>query len=296
MSVSHRKVGRSQLATAGTQPRSLPNLLAQLAPADLRCHGVLMNRVCPTLPAVLAQLARILPGLDGQVGAPASSDITVDAANPAPVAALLQHWQQAHPEAGPHYWGSRSWTLLLWQPVYLAVLAVHLAGCLPRLTGMAQRQHGGFVAGFSLPDAGLQHGSEAVLIASAGAQLQALSQPLLELVNQHVKLHPKMAGRLLADCLLAALLHAQRCDAQLGNPRLLALAPQWLAALAQPDASALMTVALDDGRQRLALERKVCCQHFRRCDGELCSTCPKLKPAARLALLKQELSHDAVTA
>ncbi|MEQ6289216.1 siderophore ferric iron reductase [Vogesella sp. GCM10023246] len=246
--------------------------------------------------SLLAAISRALPGLDGVIAAAAADAITADAANPAPVRQLVAHWQQAHPEAGPHYWGSRSWTLLVWQPVYLAVLAVQLAGCLPRLSGMAQRQHGGFVAGFALPDAGLQRGSEAALIASAGAQLQALSQPLLALVNQQVKLHPKMAGRLLADCLLAALLHAQRCDARLDNARLLALAPQWLAALAQPDASALMTVALDDGRHKLALERKVCCQHFRRCDGELCSSCPKLKPAARLALLKQELSHDAVTA
>ena len=245
---------------------------------------------------LLAAISRCLPGLDGVIAPAAADAITADAANPQPVRQLVAHWQQAHPEAGPHYWGSRVWTLLLWQPVYLAVLAVHLAGCLPRLTVMAQRQQGGFVAGFSLPDDGLQRGSEAALIASAGARLQALSQPLLELVNQQVKLHPKMAGRLQADCLLAALLHVQRCDARFDNARLQALASQWLAALAQPDASALMTVVLDDGRQRLALERKVCCQHFRRCDGALCSTCPKLKPAARLALLKQELSHDAVTA
>ncbi|WP_374497514.1 siderophore ferric iron reductase [Vogesella indigofera] len=245
---------------------------------------------------LLAAISRCLPGLDGVIAPAAADAITADAANPAPVAALLQHWRQAHPEAGPHYWGSRAWTLLLWQPVYLAVLAVQLAGCLPRLAGMAQRRQGGFVAGFSLAHGELQLGGEAALIAAAGQALQAACQPYLALLNQELKLHPKMAGRLQADCLLAALLHAQRCDARLGNARLLALAPQWLAALAQPDASALMTVALDDGRQRLALERKVCCQHFRRCDGELCSTCPKLKPAARLALLKQELSADAVTA
>lgn len=246
--------------------------------------------------ALLAGIGQLLPGMDGEVGPPGPDDITADAANPLPVAALLASLQVAHPEAGAHYWGSRSWTLLLWQPVYLAVLAVQLAGCLPALGGISQRRQPCMVLGYRLPDAGLQRGSEAALIASAGAQLQVLSQPLLAMLNQHVKLHPKMAGRLLADCTLAALLLAQRCDARLDNPRLQTLASQWLAALAQPDASALMTVVLDDGCQRLALERKVCCQHFRRCDGELCSTCPKLKPAARLALLKQELSHDAVTA
>ena len=246
--------------------------------------------------SLLAGVSRALPGLDGAIAVPAAEAITADAANPAPVRQLVAHWQQAHPEAGPHYWGSRSWTLLVWQPLYLAVLAAHLAGCLPRLSGMAQQLRGGFVAGFSLPESGLQHGGEAELIASAGAQLQALCQPLFDLVNQQVKLHPKMAGRLQADCLLAALLHAQRCDARYDNARLLVLVPQWLAALDLPGASALMPVRLDDGQERLALNRKVCCQHFRRCDGELCSTCPKLKPDARLALIKQELSLDAVTA
>ncbi|MFC3625712.1 siderophore ferric iron reductase [Vogesella amnigena] len=250
--------------------------------------------------SLLAAISRCLPGLDGvslsTPAAAATGELTADAANPDPVAALLQHWRQAHPEAGPHYWGSRVWTLLLWQPVYLAVLAVHLAGCLPRLAGMAQRQQGGFVAGFRLAQHTLQHDSEAALIASAGQALQAACQPYLALINQQLTLHPKMAGRLQADCLLAALLHVQRCDARFDNARLQALAPQWLAALAQPGASGLLAVTLDDGRQRLALERKVCCQHFRRCDGELCSTCPKLKPAARLALLKQELSADAVSA
>ncbi|WP_174874168.1 siderophore ferric iron reductase [Vogesella oryzae] len=250
----------------------------------------------PDPASLLAAISRCLPGLDGTLDAATPDALTADAANPDPVAALLQHWQQAHPEAGPHYWGSRVWTLLVWQPVYLAVLAVQLAGCLPPLGGMAQRQRGGFVAGFSLAQGDLQHGDEATLIAAAGQVLQAACQPYLAMINQQLKLHPKMAGRLQADCLLAALLFVQRCDARYDNARLQALAPQWLAALAQPEASGLMTVTLDDGRHKLALERKVCCQHFRRCDGELCSSCPKLKPAARLALLKQELSADAVTA
>ena len=37
-------------------------------------------------------------------------------------------------EAGRHYWAARCWTLLVWQPIYLQVLAVRLAGQAPCLT------------------------------------------------------------------------------------------------------------------------------------------------------------------
>jgi hypothetical protein len=42
------------------------------------------------------------------------------------LAALHAYWQQAHTQAGPHYWPTCSWTLLIWQPIYFSVLAIHL--------------------------------------------------------------------------------------------------------------------------------------------------------------------------
>jgi hypothetical protein len=58
-----------------------------------------------------------------------------------------------------------------------------------------------------------------------------------------------------------------------------------------PRSSALLEVRLDDGRECLALGRNVCCQHFRRDDGEFCSTCPKLKPEERQRRLREELAN-----
>lgn len=245
---------------------------------------------------LLVALRHVLPGLDGRVGPPAAGSLCAGPAGEAAVGELVAHWRLAHPEAGPPYWGSRSWTMLVWQPVYLAVLSLHLSGCLPRLAGMAQARRDGLVSGFSLPPAGLVRVDEAEGLACAGVALRTLCWSLFDTLAAATPLHPKMAGRLLADCTLSALLQAQRCDARLDNARLQALTPRWLQALDLPAASGLVAVRLDDGRERLALQRKVCCQHFRRHDGELCSTCPKRKPAARLALLKQELSHDVFTA
>jgi len=102
------------------------------------------------LGSLLLRLRRVLPGLDGRVGAPRADELTLE--HPQSVARLLAHWRAACPEAGRHYWAARCWTLLVWQPIYLQVLAVRLAGQAPCLDGLAQGVEQGFVAGFCLPD------------------------------------------------------------------------------------------------------------------------------------------------
>jgi len=47
-------------------------------------------------------------------------------------------------------------------------------------------------------------------------------------------------------------------------------------------------VQLTDGGTRLGLQRKACCQHFRRADGELCDSCPKLPLAERTRRLREQ--------
>ena len=96
--------------------------------------------------------------------------------------------------------------------------------------------------------------------------------------------------------MLAALLYVQNnLRETLCNTRMRVLEGMWLEALGLKDNSELICIALDDGQERLALGRKVCCQHFRRADGELCSTCPKLKQEERIARLRQELTLEAAT-
>jgi siderophore ferric iron reductase len=236
-------------------------------------------------------------GLKGRIGSAGPDDLACGTAeNKARLEALYNHWQLAHPEAGPHYWSARCWTLLVWQPIYLMVLGVHLGRCAPSLDQLGQRVNHGFVAGFCLHDHCPYVACQESLIAAATKQLHGLIERQLEEVNSVFKVNPKMARRLAADCVLAALLYVQNNQRDtLGNERLHVLEKSWLESLDLKDNSELICIQLDDGRERLALGRKVCCQHFRRADGELCSTCPKLKPDERIARLRQELTLEAAT-
>ena len=236
-------------------------------------------------------------GLKGTIGPAGPDDLACGSAeNHMRIAALYDHWQQAHPEAGPHYWSARSWTLMVWQPIYLTILGVHLGRCVPSLDQFAQRVHHGFVAGFYLHDHCPYIADLDTLIRVAAKQLQNLCERQLEEAGTVFKLNPKMARRLAADCVLAALLYVQNnLRETLCNNRTRVLEGMWLEALGLKDNSELICIALDDGQERLALGRKVCCQHFRRADGELCSTCPKLKQEERIARLRQELTLEAAT-
>jgi siderophore ferric iron reductase len=229
-----------------------------------------------------------LPRLAGEVGEPRNGQLVYGCPdNPEKIAELHGYWTTAHPEAGVHYWSIRSWSLLIWQPVYFSLLAVHLGHRAPSLTRISQTVEAGVVGGFCLPVHSPRRGRQADLIAFAAEQLGEFIESQLTDFNRVCQIYPKMARLLAADCARAALLWVNRCE-PLGSSQLLDLEGQWMDALALSPGSSLIPVQTDDGRECLALGRKVCCQHFRRADGELCATCPKLKPMARLERLREE--------
>lgn len=243
----------------------------------------------------MAHTAGLVPGLQGRIGQPQPGDIVAGADNSAVLTALLEHHRQHYPEAGHHYWSIRCWNLLIWQPVALALCAVHLAGTALRFSALGQQAGDGMVAGYSLPEQPLQPGPEAGLIVAAAAEIRSLGDPLLEQLAGLVRINPVLARRLLADRVLATLLHLQILSPQPDNNALYGLARRWLTALDLDGASDLMSIDLPGGGQRLALDRKGCCQHYRRHDGELCSTCPRLARAERIERLQQEWTGNAGT-
>lgn len=240
---------------------------------------------------LLDVISHSLPGLQVRIGAADADQLVCGSeGNPQRIATLYQHWRQAHPEAGPHYWTVRSWTYLVWQPVYLTVLSVHLAQRMPCLSSLAQTVQNGVVSGFCLPEHCPQQAAQEALISLAASQLERLLRRQHAEFCQVQNIHGKLAQRLAADYVLAALLQVQR-QLTLDNSQLRALAARWLEALGLRGSSDLLEVRLEDGRDCLSLERKACCQHFRRCDGELCSTCPKLRRDERLLRLREELAQ-----
>ncbi|HDZ56769.1 MAG TPA: siderophore ferric iron reductase [Pseudomonas xinjiangensis] len=241
------------------------------------------------LARLISITSQALPGFVGRIGPVNANQLLCGSVeNPARIASLHGHWQQAHPEAGPHYWSTRSWTLLIWQPVYLSLLAVHLANRAPCLAQMGQSVESGFVGGFCLPEHCPHKGAEETLIRFAAEQINDFTEQQLNEFNSVSSIYPKLARLLVADCVRAALLLVQRQQG-LSNAQLRGVERSWMEALGLPGASALIEVCLDDGRACLALSRKACCQHFRRSDGEPCSSCPKLKQDERLRRLRQEL-------
>jgi siderophore ferric iron reductase len=251
------------------------------------------NEMCHAatdLARLIETTTQALPRMDGRVGQACGEQLVYGGAqNPSRIAALHAHWMSAHPEAGPHYWSIRSWSLLIWQPIYLSVLAVHLARQAPCLASMGQSVSQGLVAGFCLPPHCPRQGNVADLIAYSADQLVRFIERQLIDFNSVCEIYPKLARLLAADCARAALLWADRCE-PLAAGQLLEREGQWMEALALSPGSSLIEVHTDDGRQCLALGRKVCCQHFRRSDGEFCDTCPKLKQEERLKRLRAEFA------
>ena len=209
--------------------------------------------------------------------------------NPQRIATLHAYWVAAHPEAGAHYWSVRSWSLLIWQPVYLSFLSVHLVGQAPCLVRMGQTVNNGLVGGFCLPEHRPRRGDLGELIDFSSDQLRHFIEEQLSDFNKACQIYPKMARLLAADAARAALLWADRCK-PMGNECLREVEEQWMQALALSPGSSLIAVHTDDGRECLALGRKMCCQHYRRIDGEYCNTCPKLKEQERMQRLRAEFA------
>lgn len=188
---------------------------------------------------------------------------------------LYEYWQQQHPEAGPSYWLTRSWTMLIWQPLYLAFVGTYGTQTMPKLSAVKQScGDNGIVTGYVLPEQPLFEGDLAELIAYSGQELQLLFTELYSQFAQQYRLRPGFVAHLLADSVLINLVSFQSLQTGLDVYR---QAQLWFFALGIPNKylSALYQ-PLGEGGQ-WAVRRISCCMRYRRDDAELCSNCPRLK-------------------
>lgn len=248
------------------------------------------------LARVLQLAARIAPALRGVQGnAPLPGALRHDdvtAARPGALRALCDHWARSYPEAGAHYVALRCWGLAIWQPIYLCVMATHLDTHVPRLAGLAQPVVKGFPRGFQLPvHAPVKDAALPSRIRLAAAELNGLCPSMRTALTPLVALHARAADRLQAECVLGALLLVHRSAPGLHDADDVAsLGEHWLVQLGIPGGCGFFAYRARDGTPALALDRKVCCHHFRRHDGEPCSTCPKLPIDKRIARLQADPS------
>ena len=115
------------------------------------------------------------------------------------------------------------------------------------------------------------------------AQLRQICAAFYRELTQVLSLNPRAAACMQADCVLSALLAARSAAAKCLGPR---------------DRGRLAGAAGHRRPQLPGLSARgpaghrrgppVCCHHFRRRDGDYCSTCPKLDTAERIARLDAE--------
>lgn len=188
----------------------------------------------------------------------------------------------SYPEAGPALWAVRLWTNLLWQPAYLAVIAVHLHGAVPELSGLSQQRRGLHIDGFRLVARPMWSGSTEAMIERAAEQLKPMATRMLEEVNSLEKLRMLPARRLFADRMLSLMVWLGHKRQDLGTGQIETFTSQWMEALGLTGQGTL-ELAQAEGRRLLIVKRKGCCLDYLIDPARLCASCPKQDNATRIA-------------
>ena len=130
----------------------------------LAARGRGVSRICRRwrITAPCSAAAGLIPSLKGRLVAAGEAAALLTAtkqATPRGGTALHEYWRLAHPEAGPAYWLTRSWGMLCWQSIYLAMVAVYRLRAVPALERLGQGYQDGLVSGFTLPTEPMIKGS-----------------------------------------------------------------------------------------------------------------------------------------
>lgn len=226
--------------------------------------------------------------MQGRLIAGAAPGIRLGADNQEELIRLRDHWRQQHPEAGAHYLAVRCWGLLIWQPIYLQLIAVHRGHPVLDLRQMAcSLRPDGFLLGYSLaPQARISAPAEARLDLAA-AQIQALCRSFYQQLSAVLHLSPRAAACIQADCLLDALLRLRPDASPAAHAQALERSERWLARLGLQGRSSYLRLS-EVEPVTWAVDCQVCCHAYRRAEGGHCSNCPKLEAQERQARILAE--------
>lgn len=203
--------------------------------------------------------------------------------NSAMLGDLHQALVATYPQAGAAFHAVRLWTNLLWQPAYLAVIAVHLHGAVPELAGLSQRRRGIYVDGFRLLPGAQNAGATEAMIDDAAGQLNRMASVMLDEVNGRARLKALPARRLFADRMLTLMVWLSQKRQELPPATIRDYCERWLVALGLSGQGELESVFAPDGREALIVKRKGCCLDYLIDPAKLCATCPKQDNATRIA-------------
>jgi siderophore ferric iron reductase len=227
-----------------------------------------------SMDALFELARRQTPLLDGRMEPWSVGYLDGSDADAGVIAALVRVTAEAHQTAGPAYWAARAWSMLIWQPCVLAILAVHDLDRALAVDRMQQRVDGTLVAGYRFCDTAIGT-TDDPLTATAQA-LSSLTDTLFWRLSGIIKIKRIYAERLLADRLLGVMLaHPSFANSE-DAVSLLSAKRRWLDAMGLEGASDIALKTSEDGRLRPQLVRKACCLHYRTEPGALCASCPKL--------------------
>lgn len=221
---------------------------------------------------------QITPYLDGKVvlsSAPNQTDLLYfEQPCSDTIQKLYEELKRAHPEAGAAYWLTRTWTLLCWQPIYVAFVAIYACRGLPELRSIGQTVQTNFISGFQFADTGYREGKREQLINAAGEQLKQLFDFYRDEMNQWVRVRPGFTNHLFADGVLACLVKLSQLTPELTRDEIRAHAKLWLNACGLPEKLAASLKSGHDDNS-LKLIRTSCCLVYK-CQGrKLCADCPR---------------------
>lgn len=235
------------------------------------------------LTRLIASAARVTGFMDGAPGPWLPGWHQLGRDNHMLLETLRHRLAAAYPQAGPPFYAVRLWTNLLWQPCYLAVIAVHVHGALPELGGLAQSVRGVDVSGYRLAPGPQQAGSPEALIAIAGRQLNAMSEAILTEINAVTRLKRRPARRLLADRMLDLMVRLDRFSPGTGLAQQQRFCALWLEAMGLAGEGELETLSLADGTAVPIIARKGCCLDYLAFPGSYCASCPRQADEVRRA-------------
>ncbi|MEF1192735.1 siderophore ferric iron reductase, partial [Vibrio parahaemolyticus] len=87
----------------------------------------------PFFPQLFQTSQTITPYLHGDIGRIESDAIHIDNDINPIVQELYRQLSETYPESGRAYWLTRTWDLLCWQPIYVALVSIYGFQSLPNL-------------------------------------------------------------------------------------------------------------------------------------------------------------------
>ncbi|MBR9728802.1 siderophore ferric iron reductase [Shewanella intestini] len=202
------------------------------------------------------------------------STISLARSNLSSIRALYQSLQQQSPEAGAAYWLTRSWNLLTWQPLYIAITAIYHCKVLPDLCSLSQTHKNGLIAGFSFSCTRCDTGENAQLVNRAGEQLRRIFEHLRTDLDRSFRCRPRFVEHLIADALLSRLLLLQHSHPEMSVCFIRNQATLWLNALNLPQAH-VNKIQYSESTKQLIFNRSSCCCIYKTAAGNKCANCPR---------------------